>query len=364
MEEIERHPNEQPETGLPPDVEKTADDLQVEQAKETTSFAIAGFWHRVVAFSLDVFMIAIPLIILGFAFRDLAFSLGPWGRIVGFGIIFLYWGYYNSEHKAGQTIGKRVMKIAVVDSNGSYLPMSKSMPRAFVLVLIGLLNRWEVRLLLKPVLAIIATTIIFGGGLALLYGLIFNRKTRQGIHDLIVGSYVVMSPPNPDSAAPKTPLMHKPITLGLVSVGLLLGIVGLFLPGANPTFGILEPREWEEVQELQTILAQRDEFFSVQVQRLNRQQLGKPTIWKDLNIEVWAKESCSRNPEYCDQLVNEIAHIAFEQYADIDHLSGMGIAVTNRFDLGLANGHFTRQTSWSIEDWRQQLEQSFPKKAG
>jgi hypothetical protein len=99
MEEIERHPNEQPETGLPPDVEKTADDLQVEQAKETTSFAIAGFWHRVVAFSLDVFMIAIPLIILGFAFRDLAFSLGPWGRIVGFGIIFLYWGYYNSEHE-------------------------------------------------------------------------------------------------------------------------------------------------------------------------------------------------------------------------------------------------------------------------
>jgi uncharacterized RDD family membrane protein YckC len=353
MEEITPSPDEQLES---------EDFLSEEEAsvngisQEIKMFEIAGFWRRFLAFTLDGFILGIPLIIIGFVFRDIAFSLGPWGRLIGYGIIFLYWSYFNSILRNGQTIGKKLMKTAVVDSNGAYLSLGKSMLRAGVLASIGLLNQWPLPILQNPVVDLIAVTIIFGGGLALLYGLIFNRKTRQGIHDLIAGSYVVKAPPNPETIVPATPRIHKRITIGLVGVGLILGLAGFFIRETNPTLGILEPKEWQEIQELQSILSENDEFFTVGVQRLNRRQVGSSTVMKDLNIDVWVKKSCGRNPEYCDELLKQIARTAFENYDDIDNLTGMRITLSNRFDLGLAKGNLNRGAAWTIEDWRKQLE--------
>jgi hypothetical protein len=136
-----------------------------------------------------------------------------------------------------------------------------------------------------------------------IYGLIFNRKTNQGLHDLIVGSYVVKAPPRPEIVIPKTPLVHKYITFGLIGLAVLLSSAGFFLQDVKPTFGILEAGEWEEIQELHTILSASDEFFSVGVQRFNHQYVGSPTVLKDLNIDVWVKKSCRRSPEYCNELL-------------------------------------------------------------
>lgn len=355
MEEITPAPDEQPEpeSSLPQE-ELPTNDI----SEEIKTFEIAGFWRRFLAFALDGLILGIPLIILGFVFRDIAFSLGPWGRLIGYSIIFLYWSYFNSSLRNGQTIGKKAMKIAVVDGNGAYLSLGKSMLRAGVLASIGLLNGWALPLMQNPVIAFIATVIIFGGGLALLYGLIFNRKTRQGIHDLLAGSYVVKAPPNPETIVPPIPRIHKRITFGLVGFGLVLGLAGLVIQGinSNPTFGILESEEWQEIQELQAILLENDEFFTVGVQRLNRHQVGSETVMKDLNIDVWVKQSCGRNPEYCDDLLKQIAQTAFENYDDIDNLTGMRITLSNRFDLGLARGNLNRGAAWTIEDWRKQLE--------
>jgi len=353
MEEITPVPDEQPELGNSlPQEEPPTNDIP----EEIITFDIAGFWRRFLAFALDGFILGTPLIILGFVFRDFAFSFGPWGRLIGYGIIFLYWSYFNSSLGNGQTIGKRVMKTAVVDGNGAYLSVGKTMLRAGVLASIGLLNGWALPLLQNPVIAFIAATIIFGGGLALLYGLIFNRKTRQGIHDLLVGSYVVKAPLNPVTTAPAIPRIHMRITFGLVGVGLVLGLAGFLMQRTNPTFGLLEPAEWQEIQELQAILLENDGFFTVSVQRLNRHQVGSSTTMKDLNIDVWVKQSCGREPEYCDELLKRIAQTAFENYNDIDNLTGMRITLSNRFDLGLAKGNLNRGAAWTIEDWRKQLK--------
>lgn len=347
---------EQPEATLQVYADHDSIDLQTQSSAESNLFEIAGFWRRLAAFIIDGFIIGVPLIIIGFVFRDWAFSLGPWGRIVGYVIILVYWGFFNSKFRDGQTLGKRMMKIAIVDGNGAYLSPGKALLRAFILAVIGLLNRWQLPLLQNPILMVIATTIIFGGGLAVLYGFIFNRKTRQGLHDLVVGSYVVKAPPNPQVIAPTIPLIHKRITIGFVGLGLVLGLSGFFLQSANTTLGILEPEEWEEIQELHAILSENDEFFTVGVNRLNRQQVGSPTVMRDLNIEVWVKKSCSRDPEYCNELLKQIAHTAFENYDDIDNLTGMRIAIINQFDLGLATGNFKQGAAWTIEDWRKQLK--------
>ena len=348
MDEIEQSPIETPDT----DVKETSTDQE-----DDGILKISGFWRRVLAFVIDGIILSLPLIILGFIFRDIAFSLGPWGRFVGYGIVFVYWTYFNSGFGGGQTIGKRIMKIVVVDIDGEYLPVSKTMLRALILVLIGMLNGWALPILENPIIMILAVTIIFGGGLALLYGLIFNRKTRQGIHDLAVGSYVIKAPPVPQTTAPATPRIHKYISYGLVGLGLILGLAGFFLQGrVNPTLGILESGEWEQVQNLYTILSEDDRFFTANVRRNNRFEVGTSNEWRDLNIELWVKKSCSRESEYCDALLNEIAHTVFEEYEGLDDLTGMRIILANRFDLGLASGHFSRSEAWTIEDWRKKLE--------
>jgi Txe/YoeB family toxin of Txe-Axe toxin-antitoxin module len=219
-----------------------------------------------------------------------------------------------------------------------------------------MLNGWALPILQNPVIAILLTIIIFGGVFTLIYGLVFNRTTRQGIHDLLVGSYVINAPPNLEAITPQIPRIHQRITYGLLGVGLIISIAGLLVQQSQSTLGILETGELGEIQELQSSLLDNDDFFSVGVTRVNRNRVGSPEVLKDLNIEVWTKTSCKRNPSYCNELVNQIARTAFEKYGNIENLSGMRIAVVNRFDFGLASGNLTQGVAWSIEDWQKELE--------
>lgn len=330
------------------------DDVQPSQ--EPSQTAISGFWRRLLAFVIDGSVVAIPLFILGFVIRDIAFTLGPWGRIIGYALIIPYWGYFNSEIRLGQTLGKRVSKIAVVDRHNNYLSLKKSFFRAIILGLIFMLNGWALSMLQVPVVAALLGGIVYGGSLVLIYGLVFNRTTRQGTHDLLARSYVIKAPPNLTAATPQIPRIHQRIIYGLLGVGLLIGVAGLLLQQNLPTLGVIEAGEWNEIQELQSSLMDSGEFFSVGVKRLNRSVAGNPTILKDLNIEVWAKTSCSHNPNYCDEAIKQIALSSFEEYENIEDLSGMRISVVNSFDFGLAKWSIAQGIAWSIEDWKKELE--------
>ena len=193
----------------------------------------------------------------------------------GYGLLLVYWRYVNSEYKNGQSICKRITKIVVVDSENGYLPIRKSVLRTSVVVLVFLLNGWALPIFQNQFVGIIASTIIFGGGVALFYSLVFNRKTRQGLHDMLVKSYVIKRPPQIGATSPKTPLLHKRVTFGLVTFGLILGIVGFSLRGKiTPTFGLIETTEWNELQELQNQIFDTNNFFSVGVQLHNSYQSG------------------------------------------------------------------------------------------
>ena len=148
------------------------------------------------------------------------------------------------------------------------------------------------------VLTFLVTIIVFRGLFALIYGLVFNRTTRQGIHDLVAGTYVIDAPPDLNTEMPKIPKVHQRITYGLLGIGLLIGIASFIFQQNQPTLNILETGEWEEIEELQSTLMESNEFFSVSVHRVNRGSLGSSTILKDLNIEVWLKTSCTHDPDY------------------------------------------------------------------
>src|SRR5262249_37058904 len=153
---------------------------------------IAGFWKRILALIIDCFLLGVVGFPLGLMFFDAFATLGGWGRLNGFIIALLYFGVLNSFIGKGQTIGKRITKIKVVDRDGQLIPLNKSFLRYAILAPPFFLNGALIPpSVMMSVLGVIIDLIIFGVGGAIIYLYTFNRRTRQSLHDLVTDSFVV-----------------------------------------------------------------------------------------------------------------------------------------------------------------------------
>jgi uncharacterized RDD family membrane protein YckC len=322
-------------------------------------FQVAGFWRRVFAAVIDSLALGIATDILAFLFRSYTFRLGPWGRLIGIAISLAYFGPLNSKLASGQTLGKSLLRIAVVDAEANHLSVPKSVLRAAILSIIFFSNGWAIPFSDElPLIGMFQAIILLGGLITLFYGFIFNRKTRQGPHDLLVGSYVVPVPVEPESTAPQRPVIHQRFLggcLGLAAVLLLVAALVL-TPERLAAFGIISTEEMQEIGELHEILSADDRFFTVKVNRGNRRQLGTQNVDKSLSITVWYKGTCNIQETECWDIIREIAEIAFAEYDGIEQLTGMRIRVETRYDLGLASLSYHQGIGYTISDWQDFLE--------
>ena len=175
---------------------------------------ISGFWRRVGALFIDTLILGLIGVLLGLFLEDWLVSLGNWGRLIGFSIALVYFGILNSRIGLGQTLGKRILKIRVVNNNNDPISLGRSLTRYVVLgtplILNGLslpssaMSTW----FLYP-LFLVSFCGIFATG----YLYIFNRRTRQSLHDLVVGTYVV----NVDSESSSLQTIWK-VHYGVVGV--------------------------------------------------------------------------------------------------------------------------------------------------
>src|SRR5438552_18815569 len=69
---------------------------------------IAGFWRRFLGFSIDSLVLGAFGCVLGFFIFDVFVENGAWGRLLGFCIAFVYFGFMNSRLFCVQTIRKSV----------------------------------------------------------------------------------------------------------------------------------------------------------------------------------------------------------------------------------------------------------------
>ncbi|MDQ2077939.1 RDD family protein [Marinimicrobium sp. ABcell2] len=153
---------------------------------------IAGFWRRIGALFIDTLILGLVGFLLGLALGSTFVQVGGWGRLIGFVIALVYFGAMNSKLFKGQTIGKRVLNLRVVDSDNQTISLVRSVIRYIVLAAPFSLNGAQfsnealLSFLIYPL-----SLIIFGGLFSIIYLYIFNRITRQSLHDLAVGTFVV-----------------------------------------------------------------------------------------------------------------------------------------------------------------------------
>jgi uncharacterized RDD family membrane protein YckC len=93
---------------------------------------IGGFWRRLAAYALDSFILLLVGFVLSLFLRHIFMQMGAWGLLMGLTIAGLYFGLMNSAIGRGQTLGKRVFKLEVIDREGRHLSPGRSVLRYLI----------------------------------------------------------------------------------------------------------------------------------------------------------------------------------------------------------------------------------------
>lgn len=152
---------------------------------------ICGFWRRIGALLIDSLILGVFGYILGLFFGGFFTQLWPWGVLVGFVISITYFGFMNSCLCNGQTLGKIILSIKVVNGLNETISLPKSILRYSFLAIPFTLNGIHIQE--NSFLAYPISIIYFGGSFSIFYLYIFNRVSRQSLHDIVVGTYVINS---------------------------------------------------------------------------------------------------------------------------------------------------------------------------
>lgn len=166
-------------------------DSSVSQVAVPVGRPIGALWRRIIAFLIDGIIIGVAANLIGLPLFGTLARLGPWGRLVGFCIALPYFAILESRIGGGRTLGKRWLRLQVVGASGNTISFPKSVLRYAIFATPFFLNGLPLPVTRTPwIVSALITVIIFGLGGATFYLVCFNRRTRQGVHDLAAGAYV------------------------------------------------------------------------------------------------------------------------------------------------------------------------------
>ncbi|MBI4209823.1 MAG: RDD family protein [Deltaproteobacteria bacterium] len=310
---------------------------------------IAGFWRRLGAFILDSMLIGIVGLALGLVFSDCFAQLGTWGLIVGFTVALLYFGILNSHIGNGQTLGKRLTKVRVIDANGGSLSIGKASLRYTVLAIPLFLNGAPIdTAFFMPWGDLILSIVVFGLGLSIIYLFIFNRKTRQSFHDLIVGSWVIGS--REQGVKPKGTIWKGHY------IAIFIFVIGsAMVPYLMTIFIDMEP--------YQTVLSlHRTIEKEPNVQRAIVQVGKRVGLYGDAEGRkgkyLYSQVVLANKVDEYDGFANRVAEIIFDKFPDADKMSVIVVEIAYGYDIGIASSWQQERFNFSPMEWLSRVHES------
>jgi len=309
--------------------------------------AFAGFWRRFAAFLLDGLLLGLVANVLGYALFDTMVRIGPWGRALGFLIALAYFAPLESRLGGGQTPGKRLLKIRVVDATGAPLALARSTTRFAIFGVPYFLSG----------AALPAWVVGFAGGvpLALLsYGaftalgtlLVFNRATHQSLHDLLTRSFIVRADP---AFAPGVPARR--LGRGHVAVTAAILVLAGALPLAAPR--LLRVPLGADLRVLCERVAAQPEVRSATVFESTSTRYGVAGDGRLRALLVQAAIDSSLVDG--DALATRLAGIALASWPGAARADRIVVVLSYGFDLGLASSWDSREFSYAPDQWRDRV---------
>ncbi|MBV9146440.1 MAG: RDD family protein, partial [Acidobacteria bacterium] len=302
---------------------------------------IGSIWRRMVAFVVDSFVIGAVASLIAFPLFDVFSRLGAWGRLAGFAMALPYFAILSSEFGDGQTLGKHWLGLQVVDRDGLTISFPKSVIRYAVLWIPFFVNQLPLPVSrTSPTVTLILLLLIFGLGGANVYLVVFNRNTRQGLHDLAAGSYVVEAKVAGQVSVP--PIWKTHWTILGVSFSILF-IVNVILVESVAHMGPL-PQLLADARLVESM----NGVQSAGIQDLHQRQLGVAGDRRILVINIlWMGKE-----EDESKFADSVAYAILENDPGAKDHDAMQIAIIHGFDLGIAHGNVTHRYVHSIDDWK------------
>lgn len=302
---------------------------------------IAGFWRRSAAFIIDSLVLGLLGLCLGLLLHDQFEAMGAWGRAVGFLVALAYFGVMDSRLFQGRTLGKRILDIKVVAHSGAPLSLDKSLLRAAVFNVPYFLNG------ISPgagdtagVLPWIQGVLVFGLGAAIVYLYLFNRRTRQSVHDLVVGALVVRA--GPSGVVPLVPVWRGHfVTVAVLFALAIGGAAYMFASLKNGFFGPMLALQ-QQVSHLPRV---RDAGV---VEGANFVGGGGRTNF----LAIRAVTSSPAADEKA--LAVRIAGIVLATYPRVNRMDSFSVTLVHGYDIGIANSWSANTFNGSPGQWRQE----------
>jgi uncharacterized RDD family membrane protein YckC len=300
---------------------------------------ISGFWRRIVAFFIDTLLLAICGLAAGLFLFDFFARLGLWGRLIGFGVALAYFTLLNSRWGKGKTVGKRIMGIEVVDSSGEYIPMGRSLVRYVILGVPFFLNGIPVGVVHSPIGYLVGFLVLGLGG-AIVYLYVFNRRTRQSLHDLAVGTFVVSGKVPGEFTAESVWRPHL-----VIAGAWCMAVIG---------FAFATPLLMKNATLADLVTVQRKLQTSGKV---NSATVFVGTNWtyvngaQQKNSYFQSTAMWKERPSDYAAAAKEMASIILANYPGIQEKDFVDITVSYGYDIGIAHGWVRQRYRQTPQQW-------------
>jgi uncharacterized RDD family membrane protein YckC len=302
---------------------------------------IGALWRRFVAFLIDGIVIAFIGSVLGYIFFALFMDLGPAGCLVGYFVGMFYFAIPESFFGNGQSLGKRLLLLQVVNRKGELLSIEQSIIRYTVFAVPWFLSGISLNISRTSwAVFLLVALAIFGIGGASLYLMVFNRNTRQGVHDLVVGGYVAESRKNGPITAQRIWKLHWLVAAAIVVLAIAGGIEmqRLRVQGTIPQL-LTDIRQVELLPGVQ----------SASILRIATHDHGN----KDISLVV--KVRCNVSNSDQEALANQVADSVITIDPTIDQYSLLRIVLIRGYDIGIARSSFSQSYADTPAHWRQEF---------
>lgn len=304
--------------------------------------SIAGFWRRIAAALIDYLILGVLGVLLGLLFFERLAALGSPGRFIGAAIALVYFGVLNSQIGRGQSLGKRIVGIRVVDADGKAIGLARSLLREIVLLAPFTLNGIELGHS-DPLSSASypAWLIVFGGIISIAYLYLFNRQTRQSLHDLAVGTFVVREG--------ETGEIHARIWKPHLAVPFVV-LVALAVASGPFTEWIAGSEIYEDLSDIRDVarsVVPGSEVLVSKGIRSTSTTNGGSSSSTYLIINV----RCSVEPPSYEDTAARVAEAVFRSEPTSRKMSNVAVSISYGYDIMIASFHTTQNFSHSPEDW-------------
>jgi uncharacterized RDD family membrane protein YckC len=324
------------------------------------SRSISGFWRRWGAFILDLLILFLVLAYPAYRWFRF-FSLHPrWSLLIGFAISFIYFVILNSEMGGGQTVGKKTLRIHLVDIRGESIPVSRSILRFLVLATPFYAEKLQFTCSGSNCwLTTIMSWTFAAWETIIIYLYIFNLRTRQSLHDLAAGTYVIEASSRAAKRAqsaltPETPAPDS--TPAYVTSEQLWGGHWIILGAVFIVAIVLDVTVWPKLLNVTPYSELAQIQQAVQLSGKVRQVSLKMTIGnlnggktpRHLGVSFVPTDNSGDDKKLATEIASIVLH-ANPKPSEVDFLD---IAVLRVADFGLLHYSSSRTFSHTPDEWK------------